>query len=124
MADAEDVLQDSWMRGFLYIGTFDGRSAFATWVTRIAINSALSMIKRTRRQGEFSLDDPNSGRLMEMHEVSRNPEECCLEAERLRLAQKAIWRSPLRLRAAIEIGQSQDGPVSELSILAGFPFQQ
>jgi DNA-directed RNA polymerase specialized sigma24 family protein len=48
--DAEDVLQDSWMRVFTHIGTFDGRSAFSTWVTRIAINSALTMIRRRRKQ--------------------------------------------------------------------------
>src|SRR5271156_1803220 len=47
--DAEDVLQDSWMRAFAHIGTFDGRSAFSTWVTRIAINSAFGMIRKSGR---------------------------------------------------------------------------
>ena len=50
--DAEDVLQDSWMRAFTHIGTFDGRSAFSTWVTRIAINSALGMIKKSGKHIE------------------------------------------------------------------------
>ena len=59
MDDAEDILQDSWMRGFAHIGTFDGRSEFSTWVTRIAINSALTMIRRRRTKQEYSLDDPS-----------------------------------------------------------------
>jgi RNA polymerase sigma factor (sigma-70 family) len=42
--DAEDILQDSGMRAFIPIGTFDGKSAFSTWITRIAINSALTML--------------------------------------------------------------------------------
>jgi RNA polymerase sigma-70 factor (ECF subfamily) len=120
--DAEDVLQDSWMRAFTHIRTFDGRSAFSSWVTRIAINSALTMIRKRRRQKEFSLDDPvdpNCRRLTEMLEPSRNPEERCLEAERIRLVRQAIERLPSKLRTAIEIRQSQDGSVSELAMLAG-----
>jgi len=42
--DAEDILQYLWMRVFIPIGTFDGKSAFSTWITRIAINSALTML--------------------------------------------------------------------------------
>jgi len=120
--DAEDVLQDSWMRAFTHIGTFDGRSAFSTWVTRIAINSALGMIRKSGRHKEVSLDDPADPHrpgLTEMLELSRDPEERCLEGERLKLVRQAIRRLPLKLRSAVEIRQSQDGPVSELAILAG-----
>jgi DNA-directed RNA polymerase specialized sigma24 family protein len=38
------------MRAFTHIGTFDGRSAFSPWVTRIAINSALGMISLERSE--------------------------------------------------------------------------
>jgi RNA polymerase sigma factor (sigma-70 family) len=120
--DAEDILQDSWMRAFTHIGTFDGRSAFSTWVTRIAINSALTVIRRRRTQRELSLDDPlapDNRRVIEMLEPSRNPEERCLEKERLQLVQQAIKRLPSKLRTAIEIRQSQDGSMSELAMLAG-----
>src|ERR1700677_2066844 len=41
--DAEDALQDSLLRAFVHIKDFDGRSSFTTWLTRIAINSALMM---------------------------------------------------------------------------------
>jgi RNA polymerase sigma-70 factor (ECF subfamily) len=120
--DAEDVLQDSWMKAFTHIGTFDGRSAFSTWVTRIAINSALGMIKKSGKHKEISLDDPADPHrpgLTEILELSRDPEERCLEGERLRLVRQAIRRLPSKLRSAVEIRQSQDGPVSELAILAG-----
>src|ERR1700733_2344368 len=71
MDDAEDILQDAWMRAFAHIGTFDGRSAFSTWVTRIAINSALTMMRRRRTQRESSLDgpvDPDNRKVIEMVE--------------------------------------------------------
>jgi RNA polymerase sigma-70 factor, ECF subfamily len=124
--DAEDVLQDSWMRAFIHIGTFDGRSAFSTWVTRIAINSALTVIRKRGKQKEVSLDDPadpHRPRLTEMLELSRDPEERCLEGERLKLVRQAIGRLPSKLRSAVEIRQSQDGPVSDLAILAGVSLQ-
>jgi RNA polymerase sigma-70 factor (ECF subfamily) len=124
--DAEDILQDSWMRGFAHIGTFNGRSQFSTWVTRIASNSALMMIGRRRTKKECSLDDlvdPDSCRVKLLSEPSRNPEERCLETERIRLVRQAIKRLPAKLRTAIEIRQSQEGSISELAMLAGVSVQ-
>lgn len=120
--DAEDVLQDSWMRALTHIGTFEERSAFSTWITRIAVNSALTMIRKKRIRKELSLDDPvdpNGRKLAEMLELSQNPEERCLEIERLRLVRQAITRLPSKLRSAVEMRQSQDGPVRDLAMLAG-----
>ena len=120
--DAEDVLQDSWMRAFAHIGSFNGRSTFSTWVTRIAINSALTTIKRRRTRREVTLDDPldpDNRRVIEMLEPSRNPEERCLETERMRLVRQSIERLPPKLRTAIDILQSQDCTVDELAMLAG-----
>jgi RNA polymerase sigma factor (sigma-70 family) len=120
--DAEDVLQDSWMRALTHIGSFDGRSTFSTWVTRIAINSALMILRKRRTRREFSLDDPidpGDCRVTEILEPSRNPEERCLETERIRLVRQAIKRLPSKLRTAIEICQAQDGSLSDLAILAG-----
>ena len=39
--DAEDAVQDSWYRAYRNLGSFQGRSAFSTWLTRITMNSAL-----------------------------------------------------------------------------------
>ena len=120
--EAEDVLQEAWMKAFIHIRTFDRRSAFATWLTRIAINSALAALRRRRRQNEHSLDDPadpDRPEAAEMLELSRNPEERCLEAERLKLVRQAIMRLPSKLRSAIEVRQSEDGPVSDLAMLTG-----
>jgi RNA polymerase sigma factor (sigma-70 family) len=120
--DAEDIVQDSWMRGFTHIGTFDGRSEFSTWITRIAINSALTMIRRRQTKKEYSLDDPSDPgncRVKELSEPSRNPEERCLETERVRLVRQAIKRLPSKLRTAIEIRHFHEGSMSELAMLAG-----
>ena len=54
--DAEDVVQECFMRAFVHLNTFSGRSKLSTWISRIGINAALMKI-RGRRRYEFSLDD-------------------------------------------------------------------
>ena len=56
--DTEDVIQDVLMKAFVHIRTFNGRSTFSTWLTRIAINSALMLLRKRRCQQEDSLDVP------------------------------------------------------------------
>jgi hypothetical protein len=46
VADAEDTLQESLLKAYTHIGDFDGRSAFSSWLTRIAINNALMLLER------------------------------------------------------------------------------
>jgi RNA polymerase sigma factor (sigma-70 family) len=44
--DAEDALQDAFLKAFVHIKSFDNRSQFSTWLTRIAINSTLQVLRR------------------------------------------------------------------------------
>jgi RNA polymerase sigma factor (sigma-70 family) len=56
--DAEDALQESILKAFVHFGTFNRASAFSTWFTRIAINSALMILRRRRTRPEISNDVP------------------------------------------------------------------
>src|SRR5215469_6153360 len=51
--DAEDAVQDSFLRAFLHMEHFEGRSSFSTWLTRIAINSALMILRRSAIPPKF-----------------------------------------------------------------------
>src|SRR5258708_38527970 len=44
--DAEDVVQDAWMKAYVDVNTFDGSSKCCTWLTRTAIKSALMILRR------------------------------------------------------------------------------
>src|SRR5258708_206732 len=57
--DAEDALQDAFLRAYLAIHAFEGRSTFYSWLTRIAINSALMILRKRRTRPEISFDHPN-----------------------------------------------------------------
>jgi RNA polymerase sigma-70 factor (ECF subfamily) len=53
-ADTEDVIQDAWIKAFIHLNAFDGRAKFSTWLTRIAINSAIMSLRRRRSRPEAS----------------------------------------------------------------------
>jgi RNA polymerase sigma-70 factor (ECF subfamily) len=55
--EAEDVLQDAFLKAFVHLGEFRKESRFSTWLTRIAANEALTRLRR-RGQKRISLDGP------------------------------------------------------------------
>jgi RNA polymerase sigma-70 factor (ECF subfamily) len=56
-ADAEDVLQDTFVRVYRKLGSFRGEARFSTWLFRVATNCALMARRRRRRQRAESLED-------------------------------------------------------------------
>ncbi len=61
--DAEEVMQDALLSVWRKIGSFDGRSAFTSWLYRVTANAALMALRKQRRyQDTISLDDPDQDR--------------------------------------------------------------
>ena len=54
--DAEELVQDAFVRAFNHLETFGGRSSFSTWVCRIAYTTAISWLRK-RRMKYLSIDD-------------------------------------------------------------------
>jgi RNA polymerase sigma-70 factor (ECF subfamily) len=79
--DAEDALQATFLRAYLAIHTFEGRSHIYTWLTRIAINSARRIVQRRRARPEVLFDpQPQTHRevqafFLEVKDSSPNPEQ-------------------------------------------------
>lgn len=57
-AEAEDAVQETFLRAFRAIDRFDGRAELSTWLYRICINVSLNALRRRRRTGARELDDP------------------------------------------------------------------
>jgi len=55
--DAEDAMQEAFLKAYTHLDGFAGDSRFYTWLVRIAVNEALMKLRK-RRPGEFSLDEP------------------------------------------------------------------
>lgn len=57
--DAEDVLQESFLKAFIHLKDFEARSSFASWLTQITINSALMILRKKRCHPEISIEGNN-----------------------------------------------------------------
>jgi len=56
--DAEDALQDSFLKAFSRLPQFHGDSQFYTWLVRIAVNESLMKLRKRKAHPTFSLDEP------------------------------------------------------------------
>jgi RNA polymerase sigma factor (sigma-70 family) len=107
--DAEDAVQDSLLRAFLHRRSFDGRSTFSTWLTRIGINSALMILRKKRNSREISAYGAGVDEtLWEVPDSAPNPEIRCAERERERFLRDAIAGLRPRLRRTLEFHTLQD----------------
>ncbi len=55
--DAEDTVQETFLRAYKQLARFDGRAKFSTWLMAIASNYALDLLRARRRRGELSEED-------------------------------------------------------------------
>jgi RNA polymerase sigma-70 factor, ECF subfamily len=121
--DAEDAVQDSLMSAFVHITNFDERSRFATWLTRIAINSALGQLRKKRGIREIPMDETNpaaeSRPHLEIPDRTPNPEENYNIHERREIIGAAVGRLRPRNRRVVEVHQLGEFSVKETAKILG-----
>ena len=118
--DAEDAVQDSFLNALRHLKSFDGRSTFSTWLTRIGINSALMILRKKRNSREISVygsteDEPT----WEVPDSAPNPERRYAERERDRFLRSALQLLSPRIRRALELHTFQDNSVEETALQLG-----
>jgi RNA polymerase sigma-70 factor (ECF subfamily) len=119
--DAEDAIQDAWMKAYLHLNTFNGRAKFATWLTRIAMNSSLMILRKRRSHPGSSMEITNgeSWQPFDIADQAKNVEELYARRERGERLRQAICCLRPTLRIVVEIRQSDDRSVQEIAELAG-----
>jgi RNA polymerase sigma-70 factor (ECF subfamily) len=101
--DAEDVLQETFIKAMRAIQTFEGRSSLSTWLYRIAVNEALMMIRR-RKPDQVSIEEDRpseegEGEPVEIIDWCCLPENEMLSAETRHFLDLAIQRLSPALRS-------------------------
>lgn len=117
--DAEDALQDTFLRVFVAIGSFEGRANFYTWLTRIAINSALGILRKRRSRPE-TLFGSNSQHedgcpSEEFRDFAPDPEQIYAGQEKREKLMLAIQRLPRDLRKVIQAQIAENCSVKEVA---------
>lgn len=103
--DAEDVVQECFMRAFQHLDTFAGRSKLSTWILRIAINTALMKIRKRRRH-ESSLDDvecSRAGRFTEIAQDHLAPDQLLLQRELRQVLAEGLARLSPGLSGVVDL---------------------
>jgi RNA polymerase sigma-70 factor (ECF subfamily) len=77
--DAEDVLQETFLKAFEHLGNFQGQSKFYTWIVRIAVNESLMKLRKRKSDRSVPLDEPvDTGEDTVVREIAvwdENPEQ-------------------------------------------------
>ncbi len=92
--EADAAVQDTFLKAYVRLAGFDGRAAFTTWLTRIAINTCLDVLRARRREGARAETDDGDGTSL----LVRLPDEAVDPETR------AIERQGVRRLAAAEVG--------------------
>jgi RNA polymerase sigma-70 factor (ECF subfamily) len=87
--DAEDVLQETFIKAYRHLKEFEGRSSFSTWLYRIASNEALMLLRR-RHPDAVSVDEPVQTADGDMEPVEI-VDWCCLPEEELLSAESRTY---------------------------------
>jgi len=122
IADAEDTLQETLLKAYVHIGRFEGRSAFSSWLTRIAINSALMLSRKKRSHYAYSLEggvDGNNFNLPEPTERAHNPEESCILNALENECVRAIRYLSPTLRVVVQIRYREDASIAQIAEMLG-----
>lgn len=98
-AEAEDTVEDCYVRAYEHLSQFSGRASFATWLTRIAIHEAYARKKRSIRVQGFG--EWEGGEIMEVPAKDLTPEQQAANAEMGRLIERAILDLPEQYRIIV-----------------------
>ena len=98
-ADAEDVVQDAYVRAYEHLSGFEGKGAFSAWLTKIALNEALGHLRGADAAGShISFDDPveseEANYMANLNSSLPSPEQNAARGEVRRLLEAAIDALP------------------------------
>jgi RNA polymerase sigma-70 factor, ECF subfamily len=126
--DAEDVLQETFMKAYEHLDQFQGNSKFYTWIVRIAVNQALMKLRRQKTGKTVSLDETiDTGEDTVVREIAawdENPEQRFSREEMSEILDSAIqsleppYRSVFVLRDIEELSTEETAEALGLSIPA------
>ena len=124
--DAEDAVQEAYLRAWHALAQFRGESALGTWLTRIAINKALERLRKRGREPDTVYEDNVVN--LEAHLRMRNedrpgdsPEQALAREQTRRLLERKIDELPAAFRTVFVLRAIEDLPVEACAECLGVP---
>lgn len=117
--DAEDAVQETFLRAYASLHQFEGRAGFSSWLTRIAINSALMQLRKRRRRQELPIEvqsDSGDGyTMLDVRDTRPCPEELHTLKQEYQWVVKSIRRLPTILRTVAELRMLDECSAEEIT---------
>jgi len=111
--EAEDVMQDAYVRAFQNLHQFEGRAPFAAWLLRIAVNEALGRRRGRERNTSLEQENENGEISMNIVEASLDPEQSATRAELGNLLEEVVLRLPDSYRAVVMLRDVEELSTAE-----------
>ena len=114
-AEAEDVVQDAYVRAYTHLGQYAGRAKFSTWLTRIAVNEAIRRLRRRRHRDDLL-------RLAATTPLTaEGPDRQVAVKEVRQIMESAIARLPSAYRSVVRLRDVEDLSTAEAADRLGIP---
>jgi RNA polymerase sigma-70 factor (ECF subfamily) len=110
---AADVAQEVFLRAYQALASFQMDKPLAPWLCRMAINLSLNRLKQQRPT--VSLDNDEAELMLELPDLSAEPQTRLLQAEREQALRQAILDLPLEQRVIIELRHFQEQSYQEIA---------
>jgi RNA polymerase sigma-70 factor, ECF subfamily len=120
-ADAEEIVQETFLRGYQRLESFQGRSAFGTWIYRIAVNCSLNRIGRPTIDAEYRAGDETDPeqKTVQVAGHDADPEQSLLSREISSAQELAMQRLTQTEKTAFVLRHLEDRPMSEIAEVLG-----
>lgn len=117
--EAEDVIQDAYVRAFSHLNQFAGRSKFSTWLTKIALHEALARRSKKQRFVEPENGMERAEGMREFESKSDNPENHLLRHEMVAIMESAIDCLPEKYRLVFMLREVEGMSTEESATCLG-----
>jgi RNA polymerase sigma-70 factor (ECF subfamily) len=111
--EAEDVMQDAYVRAFQHLSQFARRAKFSTWLTRIAVHEALARVHKARRFEDWDDMNENQQNAIVATPPRSNPESETASVEMSKILEQAIESLPEVYRAVVMMRDVEDMTTAE-----------
>jgi RNA polymerase sigma-70 factor (ECF subfamily) len=122
-ADAEDVLQEAFLKAFTHLGEFRADSRFYTWLVRIAVNEALMKLRKIRSDRTVPIEDETGEDgdpiPRELADWKPNPEQIYAQAQIESILREAAQKLPATYRAVFLLRDVEDLSTAETASVLG-----
>jgi len=116
-ADAEEIVQEAFLRGYQRLESYEQRSAFGTWIYRIAVNCALNRVSKPGIEAEYrhGEDTDPADKIVQVATPDADPERVLLSREISAVQETAMQRLTPTEKCAFVLRHIEDRSMSEIA---------